>query len=218
MLYPEITLLTAKAKRPYVRALSLTPEGATTMFGKTINRLFVFLIAVLVLLAVYLIVTPKPAYAQAIGDYTDLQGNGHHGQGVAPMTGALFPPCVIPCQIGALSPTAVSTNGVLTHRVNSTVVTAVMKATTGRFYGYQLCNTAVSTRYVHIYNKATAPTLGTDTPTYTIAITTLQCVQLDISIGVGHSSGLSWAATTDDVVIPAVAATAGDVVGTLWYF
>lgn len=190
------------------------------MFKPLINRLLIFLIAVLVLLAIILIVTPKPAYAQAIGDYTDLQGNAHHGQGVAPMTGALFVPGAPASNfsMGFLSAGGGNvTNSENAHRIPSTVITAVVKASLGRFYGWTLTNTAVSVRYVHIYNKTTVPVLGTDTPIFTIPIPAATTISIDMTVGVGAASGLSWAATTDDIVIPTTAAAAGEVVGTLWF-
>lgn len=46
----------------------------------------------------------------------------------------------------------------------------VVKASAGQVYGWALGNTNASPRYLKLYNKASAPTVGTDTPTQTIII------------------------------------------------
>lgn len=52
------------------------------MAYKVLKGSLIALVFVAVLALFYLVVAPSIAFAQTIGDYSDLQGNGHHGQGV----------------------------------------------------------------------------------------------------------------------------------------
>ena len=47
---------------------------------------------------------------------------------------------------------------------------ALVKSTAGQVLGWYITNTNASVRYVKLYNKATSPTVGTDTPVLTIPI------------------------------------------------
>lgn len=44
------------------------------------------------------------------------------------------------------------------------------KATNGQVFGWYITNINAAVRYLKIYDKATSPTVGTDTPVMTIAI------------------------------------------------
>ena len=45
-----------------------------------------------------------------------------------------------------------------------------IKGSAGNIYGWSIQNSTTSTRYVKLYNKASAPTVGTDTPVMTLLI------------------------------------------------
>lgn len=86
----------------------------------------------------------------------------------------------------------------------------VIKASAGQLYSLlSVRNANAAVRYLHLYNKATAPTLSTDTPILTITLAA-SSVQNEISltsIGAAFSTGIAWAYTTDNIAIPTTAGT-----------
>lgn len=90
------------------------------------------------------------------------------------------------------TPTASNVNSAAS--TNATVV----KASAGTLYGVAVSNTAASPRYVKFYNKATAPTVGTDVPLFTIQVAA--GATLPVSFGaVGHrfATGIGLAITAN---------------------
>jgi hypothetical protein len=75
-----------------------------------------------------------------------------------------------------------------------------LKASAGKLMSLYACNLNAAVRYVKFYNKASAPTVGTDTPilTYPIpASTTGAGVVLHLaSDGIAFSTGIAYATTT----------------------
>ncbi|KKN42508.1 hypothetical protein LCGC14_0712690 [marine sediment metagenome] len=63
-------------------------------------------------------------------------------------------------------------------------------------FGVNITNLDGSTLYVKLYNKATAPTVGTDTPKMTLAIPTLKMINLEWLGGIPFSLGIGVGATT----------------------
>lgn len=97
---------------------------------------------------------------------------------------------------------------------NSTLVLTGARAV----YGYSLANTSASWRYVRFYNKATAPTVGTDSPIFVAALPPgggsnipKDGLNIPFSLGLGYSI-TGGAADLDTTVV-----AANDVVGTIWY-
>lgn len=122
--------------------------------------------------------------------------------------------------VGFTSGGAVSTagNALTAGRLTSaSTATGFLKASAGRVYNWSLLNTNAAARYLHLYAKATAPTLGTDTPVITIPLPASGQVSLSSDIGVSLATGVAYAVTTDNVAIPATTGAAGDVVGTVYY-
>lgn len=73
---------------------------------------------------------------------------------------------------------------------------AVVKATAGRVYGYSIANTSASAKFVKLYNKATAPVIGTDVPLRTIMIPAGGIAAYHVGHGLaGFSAGIAIAAT-----------------------
>lgn len=111
-----------------------------------------------------------------------------------------------------------TSGGLLLSRV-VTGTTGVIKASAGQIYtlfGVQNLNAGI--RYLHIYNKATAPTLSTDTPVLTIPLAASFVGNVTISdIGVAFATGMSWAYTTDNVAIPTTAGTSAELFFTAGY-
>lgn len=75
---------------------------------------------------------------------------------------------------------------------NSTLI----KSTPGTIYGWFISNLNVSQRYVKLYNKATAPTVGTDVPMITLAIPSDPLTNEYQFNGITFSTGIGIAVTT----------------------
>lgn len=78
--------------------------------------------------------------------------------------------------------------------VNATGVS--VKGSAGKVLGWAMYNAAGSTRFVKVYDKATAPTVGTDTPILTIPITTGQTNNQVGSLNIPFTLGIGLGATT----------------------
>ena len=63
-------------------------------------------------------------------------------------------------------------------------------------FGIIVTNLDATTIYLKLYNKATAPTVGTDTIKMTIPIPTLKCVPIIFEGGIPFSLGIGVGATT----------------------
>ena len=99
-----------------------------------------------------------------------------------------------------------------------TGVGGVIKATPGMLFKITAYNVNAAVRYLHIYNKATAPTLSTDTPLMTFALNPTSAREIDMAgMGVTFSTGIAWAFTTDDIAIPATAGTSTELHATVLY-
>lgn len=100
----------------------------------------------------------------------------------------------------------------------STNATSV-KTSAGRLYKIIGRNAAAAARYLKLYNKASAPTVGTDTPVVTIALTPSAAFNVDLApFGHFFSTGIAYAITTGSSDADTGALTAGDVDGVaIWY-
>ena len=120
--------------------------------------------------------------------------------------------------ISLYTPSATTANGAATPiRITAAASSGLISSGTHRVLGWNLLNTNAAVRYFHLYNKATAPTVGTDTPIATIPIGIGQTVNFMIDVGFYFSLGVGYAVTTDDIALPATAGAAGDIVGTIHY-
>lgn len=85
------------------------------------------------------------------------------------------------------------------HTLNSAASTNAtsIKASAGTVSGISISNIAASTRFVKLYNKASAPTVGTDVPVLTIPIPAGTSVTLNIGGAYGHrfTTGIALAIT-----------------------
>lgn len=99
--------------------------------------------------------------------------------------------------------------------VNATVA----KASAGRVYKIYGYNAATTVRFLKLYNKSSAPTVGTDVPVVTIPLTPSREFDIDLGlIGQYFSSGISYGLTTGAVDTDTGVLTAADVVGlAIWY-
>lgn len=120
---------------------------------------------------------------------------------------------------GTISVSSASTTSGLTPYRNINVGTtgANVKASAGTVYGGIVSNTANAWRYLKLYDKATAPTVGTDTPLLTIALPPNSSGPIPINNGCKFTLGIGVGATVliadNDTTTP----TANDVVVNLFY-
>lgn len=114
----------------------------------------------------------------------------------------------------------VTSGGLSAARVFTGTV-GTIKASAGQLYSLlSVRNANAAVRYLHLYNKATDPTLSTDTPIITISLAA-SSVQNEITfganIGLAFSTGIAWAYTTDNIAIPATAATSTELMFSVAY-
>lgn len=84
----------------------------------------------------------------------------------------------------------------LPYRNINLVATGVnIKGSAGQIYGWILCNNATAPRFVKFYNKATAPTVGTDTPVMTIELPASSTGQYSNGFGIAFGTGIGIGAT-----------------------
>jgi hypothetical protein len=95
-----------------------------------------------------------------------------------------------------------TTGGATPYKLNSAASTNAtsVKASAGNIYGIQVYNTNASARYLKLYNKSSAPTVGSDTPVKVITIpgsTTGAGSNITLpNIGVSFGNGIAFAITT----------------------
>jgi hypothetical protein len=116
-----------------------------------------------------------------------------------------------------------SLNGVKISRTlsanNTTGILA--KAGGGKVYGWVITNVNASARFVKLYNKTTAPTVGTDTPSMTLVIpgnaTGSGMVASSFNPGIYFSDGIGYGITTAVADNDTGAPAATEVVVNLFY-
>lgn len=120
------------------------------------------------------------------------------------------------------SDTSVAVNRARVAAANSTNATSV-KPGPGNVYGFYLSATAASasTAFLKLFDKASAPTLGTDVPVLTIPIistTTLAGMAQFISdIGIPFFNGIAYAITLNVADNDTTAVAANAVHGVILY-
>jgi len=99
--------------------------------------------------------------------------------------------------IGGVTPKAVTTGGSTpSHTMSAASTNATsLKASAGQVYGLSITNSVASARYFKLYNKASAPTVGTDTPVLTLGVPANGTVIRVYPVGLALGTGIAWAAT-----------------------
>ena len=94
-----------------------------------------------------------------------------------------------------------------------------VKASAGRILSFALTNTAAAVRFLHLHNKASAPTVGTDVPTVTIALAAGQFVTHTVEGGSAYPLGIAYSVTAaaSATDLDATVTAAGDVQGAIYY-
>jgi hypothetical protein len=117
-------------------------------------------------------------------------------------------------------PAAATSGGASAHAVVSlaTVNAANIKSSAANIYGFSFSNTSASAwAYVKLFNKATTPAPGTDTPAAVYPIPPGGTLSRDMPVGLSFSAGLGIAVTANPALNDATAITANQVVGTVEY-
>jgi len=88
-----------------------------------------------------------------------------------------------------------------------------LKASAGNIAAIDLFNVAAYMVFLKLYNKASAPTVGTDTPVWTIPIPASGGFSIDFSQGEYFSTGIAFAITKLQADSDTTVLVAGDVTG-----
>lgn len=104
------------------------------------------------------------------------------------------------------------------HLVSAATTNATsVKASGGTIGLIAVSNKNAAPVYFKLYNKASAPTVGTDTPVMTILVPTNSTVTVPHPTGLRLATGIAFALTTGLAVADTGAVTAGDVVTHISY-
>lgn len=87
-----------------------------------------------------------------------------------------------------------------------------VKASAGNLYNLQAFNNGAAPRYLKIYDKATAPTVGTDTPKHTYMIPPGGGVVVQNPVGMTYSAGIGFAITAVMTVADTTVVVANEVI------
>lgn len=169
--------------------------------------------------------------AQTLAHKVDLNGvisfrvrvtaytSGAVGVVIAPSPHSMQPTpyTTLPSVIGVNAST--STTGQSIYKIISAASNnaANIKTSAGKVYGWFLTNEAASKRYVKLYNKNAAPTVGTDVPVLTLSLLPGQTVTFSDDIGRTFSAGIGIAITANQADTDNTSVTAGDVVGGVFW-
>jgi hypothetical protein len=96
------------------------------------------------------------------------------------------------------APTAYTAGGATPYRLVSaaSVNATSVKASAGQVYSITAMNTNAAVRYLKLYNKASAPTVGTDVPVQVYALPPSGGITLSLPVGMAFATGIALATTT----------------------
>lgn len=151
-----------------------------------------------------------------VGANAVLTGNGTAGTGAQRVTIAsdntAFPVTVPAATTGGYTP-------VSTVSAASTNATS-LKASAGTVGAVTVTNINAAMRYLKFYNKASAPTVGTDTPVYVIPLpgnTAGAGATISFDKGLNFSTGIAWALTTGPTVADTGAVAVSEIIVSIAY-
>lgn len=116
-----------------------------------------------------------------------------------------------------LLPSAAGGLSTFSLRSAATTNATSVKGSAGQLCGYSLQNTTASVKFVKLYDKASAPTVGTDTPVRRICLPANGTVERTLPIGVQFTLGIALAVTGAGTDADTTAVAAGDVFVNLDY-
>lgn len=126
--------------------------------------------------------------------------------------------------VGITNPLAINSsvanaasNGCTTHKLISAATTNAtsVKASAGAVAGGYLFNTSAAVKFVKFYNKASAPTVGTDIPVFTLPVPVglgVGLAEMFDNFGMYFSTGIAYAITGAAPDADATVVVAGDVI------
>lgn len=83
------------------------------------------------------------------------------------------------------------------HTISASGTNATnLKNSAGQVYGFCISNSNASARFFKLYDKSSAPTVGTDTPKMTVQVPGSGTVIRAFPVGLAFANGISWALTT----------------------
>jgi hypothetical protein len=117
------------------------------------------------------------------------------------------------------TPTPATAGGSTPSRIKSAAGTNAtsVKGSAGQLYGFYLYNNTSYPMFLKLYNKATAPTVGTDTPAFTIGIPAFGGCVHEFALGVPFGTGIGYALTGGVADADTTATAVDDVHGVLLY-
>lgn len=112
-----------------------------------------------------------------------------------------------------------SVNGLSIHHLVAAATTngTSVKGSAGNVYGWSLTNKSAAIQFYKIFNKATAPTTGTDTPVITIGVPALTTVAQSFEKGLSFATGIGIAYTNLIADLDNTVVVAADAVLQLFY-
>lgn len=152
---------------------------------------------------------------------TDDTGGTGHAQVMKLAISTDGSPTLIPATADGLAVLArpETSGGCTIHRTISAASTnsTSVKGSAGQVYGYLITNTNTNPRYVKLYNKATSPTVGSDTPVMTIMVPPGGGENLWLTHGLPFATGIALAITTGAADADTGAVAANEIIVHLFY-
>jgi hypothetical protein len=120
---------------------------------------------------------------------------------------------------GAVTLNPKTSGGATNSRVFSAATTNAtsVKASAGTIHSFVLSNTTAAAKFFKVYAKASAPTVGTDTPIATWGIPANGTIVYMTEVGMAVPTGIAYAITGAVADADTTATAAGDVTGHLTY-
>lgn len=106
----------------------------------------------------------------------------------------------------------------ISHLVVAATTNATsVKGSAGNVYGWTISNKSAAVQFFKLFNKATAPTTGTDTPVITVAVPALSTVSQNFDKGISFATGIGFAYTNLIADLDNTVVVAADAVINLFY-
>lgn len=121
--------------------------------------------------------------------------------------------------IGDVNVKPATSGGLLISRTLSAATTNAtsVKASAGQVFGWFLYNANAAVRYLKLYNKASAPTVGTDTPVMTVPIPAGAAANVEFTQGIAFGTGIALALTTGVADTDTAAVALNEIVANVFY-
>lgn len=102
--------------------------------------------------------------------------------------------------------------------INLTASGVNIKSSPGQIYGWFLYNHSAAVRYIKLYDKASHPLVGHDTPYMTIPLPAGAGANVNFTSGISFSRGISIGATTGVADFNSSPPAANEVIANIVYF